>query len=217
MRKKIVFMGVGALGSNAAVLCRNLDADLWFIDDDRVESKNLSAQAYVKQSLGKNKAMVLKAQFLNFWGIGAYAYSVRCTKDNVRVLCENADLVIDCFDNIASRRVLSEHCRPQGGPSAKLLGGQAVMYLPKGVPLVHAAIAGTGDFGLVRWDERFVPDAEGKEGEATCEGGEHLPFIGALAGALARVVQEFLKTGAKRDVMVSANAVITTCFERSAA
>jgi len=65
---RIVFCGVGALGSTAAVLCRNLDASLVFVDFDRVESKNLLAQAYVKQSVGKNKAEALKLQLLNFHG-----------------------------------------------------------------------------------------------------------------------------------------------------
>ena len=62
---RIVFCGVGALGSTAAVLCRNVDAELRFIDFDRVESKNLLAQAYVKQSIGKNKAESLKLQLAN--------------------------------------------------------------------------------------------------------------------------------------------------------
>jgi molybdopterin-synthase adenylyltransferase len=57
---RIVFCGVGALGSTAAVLCRSLDGELRLVDFDRVESKNLAAQSYVKQSLGKNKAEALK-------------------------------------------------------------------------------------------------------------------------------------------------------------
>ena len=64
---KLVFCGVGALGSTAAVLCRSLGAELRLVDFDRVESKNLSAQAFVKQSLGKNKAEALKLQLWNFW------------------------------------------------------------------------------------------------------------------------------------------------------
>ena len=58
---RIVFCGVGALGSTAAVSCRNLDATLRFVDFDRVESKNVLAQAFVKQSIGKNKAEVVAA------------------------------------------------------------------------------------------------------------------------------------------------------------
>lgn len=189
---RIVFCGVGALGSSAAVLCRNLDATLVFIDFDRVESKNLLAQAYVKQSVGKNKAEALKAQLLNFHGVKAESFGVRLTTDNVATLCANATLLVDCFDNAASRQLLSEHARKTN------------------VPLLHAAVSGDGTFGLVRWDERFKPDAEDVAGQATCEGGEHLPLIGLLSATVARAIQDFLKAGVKRDSMIGLAAVTPT-------
>lgn len=191
--KRIVWMGCGALGSNAVVLCRSLKAEHVFVDFDRVESKNLASQAFVKQSLNRNKADALAAQLLNFWGIRSTARPVRCEATNVAQLCAGADLVVDCFDNAISRQVLSTYCRIGDGP-----------------PLVHAALAGSGDFGLVRWDEHFIPDAEDTAGQATCEGGEHLPFIGLLAGALAGTVQEFLEKGVKRNVMVTRGGISTT-------
>jgi hypothetical protein len=189
---RIVFLGVGALGSTAAVLCRALDATLVFVDFDKVESKNLLAQAFVKQSLGKNKAEALKAQLLNFYGVKAEAFGVRVTAENVAQLTKEASLIVDCFDNAASRRVVSEHAR-----AAK-------------VPLVHAAIAGDGAFGLVRWEETFQPDAEDQAGQATCEGGEHLPMIGLLAATLARTVQDFVTKQVQRDSMVGLASVTTT-------
>jgi hypothetical protein len=189
---RIVFCGVGALGSTAAVLCRNLDATLVFIDFDRVESKNLLAQAYVKQSVGKNKAEALKLQLLNFHGVKAESFGVRVTPENVATLCKDAGLVIDCFDNAASRKVLSDFARASS------------------TPLLHAAVSGDGTFGLVRWDERFVPDAEDVAGQATCEGGEHLPLLGLLCAAIARTVQDFVKGGTRRDSMVGLAAVTPT-------
>lgn len=189
---RVVFCGVGALGSTAAVLCRNLDATLVFLDFDRVESKNLLAQAYVKQSVGKNKAEALKLQLLNFHGVKAESFGVRVTAENVAQLTKDAVLIVDCFDNAASRRLLSAHARKLGAP------------------LLHAAVSGDGTFGLVRWDERFVPDAEDVAGQATCEGGEHLPLIGLLGAALARTIQDFLKAGTRRDSMVGLAAVTPT-------
>ena len=189
---RVVFCGVGALGSTAAVLCRNLDATLVFLDFDRVESKNLLAQAYVKQSVGKNKAEALKLQLLNFHGVKAEAFGVRVAADNVAQLTKDAVLIVDCFDHAVSRRVLSEHARKVGAP------------------LLHAAVSGDGTFGLVRWDERFVPDAEDVAGQATCEGGDHLPLIGLLGAAIARTIQDFLKAGSRRDSMVGLAAVTPT-------
>jgi hypothetical protein len=189
---RIVFCGVGALGSTAATLCRNLPAALRLVDFDRVESKNLAAQAFVKQSLGRNKAEALKLQLWNGWGVKAEALGVRVTDGNVAEVCAGAGVIVDCFDNRAGRDVLSAYARTAG------------------LPLVHAALAGDGRFGLVRWDERFVADAEDRPGQATCEGGEHLPFIGLLAAALARTVQDFVADGRRRDAVVSLSSVITS-------
>jgi molybdopterin-synthase adenylyltransferase len=188
---RIVICGVGALGSTAAVLCRSLGAELRLVDFDRVESKNLTAQAYVKQSLGKNKAEALKIQLWNFWGVKAEALPVRVVADNVAQVCAGAQLVVDCFDNRAGREVLSTHARATS------------------LPLVHAALSGDGTFGLVRWDERFTADAEDQAGQATCEGGEHLPFIGLLAAALARAIQDFVKDETRREAVVSLTAIST--------
>jgi len=189
---RIVFFGVGALGSHAAILCRSLPADLVLVDFDRVEDKNLLAQAYVKQSLGRNKAEALRLQLLNLHGVSSQAYPVRVDQTNVASLAEAADLLVDCFDNRDSRLVLSDHARATG------------------TPLVHAAISADGSFGLVRWDERFTPDAEDAEGQATCEAGEHLPFIGLVSAALARVVLEWSATGLRRDLMVATTDITTT-------
>src|SRR4051794_26883738 len=93
-KKRIVFCGVGALGSNAVVASRNLAATLVLVDFDRVESKNCLAQAYVKQSIGKNKAEALKLQLANFWGVKAEAFGVRVAEDNVATLCGSADVVV---------------------------------------------------------------------------------------------------------------------------
>jgi len=189
-RKRLVFCGVGALGSTAAVLCRNLEATLRLVDFDRVEGKNLAAQAYVKQSVGKNKAAALKLQLANFWNVKAEAHGVRLTSHNTRELLDDGDLLIDCFDNHDSRALLGEYARAADKP------------------LVHAAVAADGSFGLVRWDARFTPDREDAPGQATCEGGEHLPLIGLLPATLARAIQDYLARGDQHDYVVSLGGVL---------
>jgi molybdopterin/thiamine biosynthesis adenylyltransferase len=186
---RVVFCGVGALGSNAAMLCRNLESELVFVDFDRVESKNLLAQAYVKASIGKNKAESLKLQLANFHGVKAEAFGVRLAEANAATLLDRATLLVDCFDNLASRALLSTYARGAGKP------------------LVHAAISADGTFGLVRWDERFTPDPEDEPGQATCEGGAHLPMIGLLSAVLARTIQDFVARAEQRDAMVSLSGV----------
>ena len=182
---RIVFCGVGALGSHAAVSCKNLAHTLVFVDFDRVESKNLLSQAFVKPSIGKNKAEALKLQLLNFFGVKSESFGLRLAPENIDAVLRGAHLVVDAFDNKTSRDLLSAYAREHH------------------TPLVHAGIAADGSFGLVRWDERFVADAEDTEGQATCETGEHLPMITLVSAVLARTVQDFVDKGVRRDSMVS--------------
>jgi len=192
MAKKVVICGVGALGSTCVQYLRNVDAELRLVDFDRVESKNLAAQWFVKQSLGKNKAEALRLQLANFYGAKAEAMNVRLRPDNAAQLLADCALAVDCFDNADSRLALSEAARAAN------------------VPLVHGALSADGTFGLVRWDERFTPDREDAEGQATCEGGEHLPMIGLMGAMLARTIQDFLGSGERRDYLVSLTGVQRT-------
>ena len=189
---RIVFCGIGALGSHAVTFCRTLPVELVLADFDRVESKNLLSQAFTRPGLGKNKAEVLRLQLRNFYGVEATAYPVRLTAQNIAQVAAGADLLVDCLDNVAGRLVVLEHARATATPS------------------VHAGLAADGTFGLVRWDERFAPDREDAAGQATCEGGEHLPLIGLLASTLARAIQDFLRSGTRADYMVSLSGVLRT-------
>jgi molybdopterin/thiamine biosynthesis adenylyltransferase len=182
----ILFCGAGALGSTAATLCRTLPARLSIVDFDRVESKNLLSQAYTRQAVGRNKAEALKLQFRTFYGVDVTAYPVRLTASNVAAVAAGADLLVDCFDNAASRLVVRTFAAGAG------------------VPSVHAGLSADGTFGLVRWGARFVPDEADEPGRATCVGGEHLPFIGLVAARLATTVAAFVRAGTQEDALVTA-------------
>ncbi|HZJ65598.1 MAG TPA: ThiF family adenylyltransferase [Kofleriaceae bacterium] len=192
MTTRVVVCGVGALGSTAVHYCRNLDVELRLVDFDLVVSKNLAAQLFVKQSVGKNKAEAIRLQLANFYGAKAEALGVRLAATNAAQLLAGCGLAVDCFDNADSRIALAEAARAAG------------------VPLVHAALAGDGTFGIVRWDERFVADREDAAGQATCEGGEHLPMIGLVGATLARAIQDFVRAGDRRDYMISLSGVVRT-------
>jgi molybdopterin/thiamine biosynthesis adenylyltransferase len=192
---RIVICGVGALGSTAVSLCRNLDVELRLIDFDRVEGKNLAAQWFVRQSIGKNKAEAVRLQLANFYGAGGVrveALGVRLAPTNAAQLLAGSDLAVDCFDNADSRSALAEAARARE------------------LPLVHGALAADGTFGLVRWDERFTPDREDVPGQPTCEGGEHLPMIGLVGAALARAIQDFARSGSRHDYSITLSGMTQT-------
>src|ERR1051325_8416016 len=156
---KIIFCGGGALGSHGLFLARDLEHELAVIDFDRVETKNLASQWFVKQMVGKNKATALKMQLLNFYDVKLQDYTVKLTALNVDAILGSIDLVAECFDNAESRRVVQDYARA------------------KQKPCIHAGLAANGEFGVIRWDQHFVIDGEDVAGQPTCEGRGFLPLI----------------------------------------
>lgn len=172
--KMIVIVGVGALGSHVVQLLRNVGANLKVIDFDRVEQKNVSSQFHGKSTVGKSKVVGLQQTMSFLFGQKIETVPHKLVQDNVQTLLGGADLVIDCLDNGNSRRVVQKFVR---GAS---------------VPCLHGALAPDGAFGRVIWDESFVIDDEAGVGAATCENGEHLPFIAITSAYLAHAAKEFL-------------------------
>lgn len=189
--KKIIIVGVGALGSHVALLLRN-EASIKAVDFDRVETKNTLSQFHGKPSVGKNKAQAAQQVFQYLFGVKLETIPHRLTGDNAKEILSGAALMIDCLDNAASREVVQGFSR-----TAK-------------VPCLHGALAANGAFGRVVWDERFEIDTEDAAGAPTCEDGEHLPFIGVVSSLLARSAQEFLRRGRKIGFEVNPIGVITT-------
>src|SRR5262245_1201593 len=171
---KILFCGAGALGSHGLLLARDLEHELAVIDFDRVETKNLASQWFVKQMIGRNKATALKMQFLNFYDTKLQDYTVKLTALNAEAILGSAELVVECFDNAESRRVVQNFVRKHQRPC------------------VHGALAANGEFGVVRWDQEFIIDEEGAPGQATCEGRGFLPLILRVSSALVASIQFFL-------------------------
>src|SRR6267142_1766588 len=171
---KILFCGGGALGSDGLLMARDLEHELAVIDFDRVETKNLASQWFVKQMVGKNKATALKTQLLNFYDVKLQDYTVKLTALNADAVLGATDLVVDCFDNAESRRIIQNHVRA------------------KQKPCVHGGLAANGEFGVVRWDEHFTIDEEGAPGQPTCEGRGFLPIILRVSGSLVASIQFYL-------------------------
>ena len=169
-------------------MARDLEADLAVIDDDRVETKNLANQWFVKQMVGKNKATALKSQLQNFYGVRLQDYSVRLTKLNLDAVLGRVDLVVDCFDNAESRRLVQDYVRANE------------------VVCLHGGLAANGAFGVVRWDDEFVIDSEDVPGQPTCEGAGYLPLIAIVSAALVRSIREWMEDGAMRNWNVSPDA-----------
>lgn len=156
---------------------------------DRSEQKNVLSQFHTRMTLGRNKAQSLQQSFQGLFGVRIEANTNKLTPDNVEAILGNATLVIDCTDNKEAREVIQKFVRAND------------------IPCVHGALAASGDFGRVVWDEVFVADQETGDG-ATCEDGAHLPFFGIVSAQLAQCVQTFLETGKKVSLQILPSAIV---------
>jgi molybdopterin/thiamine biosynthesis adenylyltransferase len=179
MDTRILVIGAGALGSHLVLLGRNWHARLVAIDFDRVEGKNTLSQFHSRMGLGRNKALALQQAMQGLFSVKIEAVPHRMTEDNAHTLMAEATLVVDCVDDSKTRRVIRSACETLG------------------IPCLHGALAADGQYARVMWSEDFEVD-DGGEGEATCEDGQHLPFIGIVSAYLASTVQNYLASG-KRD------------------
>lgn len=192
--KMVVVVGVGALGSHVVQLLRNIEATIKIIDFDRVEMKNVASQFHAKGNVGKNKTLSLQSAMALLYGTKLLAVPHRLSKDNVGTLLGDADLVIDCLDNAASRRIIQDYVRSKGNPC------------------LHGALAAAAHtYGRVAWDEVFeIDDDTGLVGMPTCENGEQLPFVSIVSSYIAHAAKEFLARGLKLGFEVNPNGAFRT-------
>lgn len=182
--KAVTVVGVGALGSHLVQFLRN-EAEIKVIDFDRVEQKNILSQFHGKPSVGKLKVDALQQTMQFLYLTKVKTYSHRLVEDNIDKLLSKSDLVIDCVDNGASRKLVQDYVRKHK------------------IPCLHGALAAAGAFGRVIWDESFAIDYEAAGAAATCEDGAFLPFIGLVSCYLSRAAQLFLQEGKKIGYSIS--------------
>lgn len=132
----ITLCGAGAVGSQLADnLARQGFQKLRVIDRDRVEEHNVGTQLYGQSEVGGWKVELLRNRLFRATGIEIEAVQKELTDRNVRALLKSSDLVIDAFDNSASRELVQRHCR---ATSLKCL---------------HVGL--NSDYGEVIWDEDY--------------------------------------------------------------
>src|SRR5437879_3733713 len=115
--QQLTLCGAGALGSHLADnLARQGFRHLRVIDRDRVEEHNVSTQLYGESDIGAWKAEALRVRLFRAAGVEIEAHRKDLTERTAKSLLQDGGLVIDVFDNSASRRLVQEHCRALGSP-----------------------------------------------------------------------------------------------------
>lgn len=134
--QRLTICGAGALGSNLADnLARQGFRTLSVIDRDRIEEHNVGTQLYGESDIGAWKVEVLKQRLFRAAGVEIDAIRKELSERSAKGMLQNGGLVIDTFDNSASRRLVQEQCRELQ------------------LPCVHVGLY--ADYGEVVWDERY--------------------------------------------------------------
>ncbi len=137
-KTKVAVVGLGALGSVAAeLLARAGVGTLSVIDRDVVEESNLQRQLlYTEQDIGKAKPLAAQhtLQTINST-VNITALPLHLNAKNISLL-QDADLILDCTDNIKTRLLLNDYCKQHQKPwiyaAAVKTSGMVMPILPEG-------------------------------------------------------------------------------------
>ena len=81
------------------------------IDCDRVEEHNVNTQLYGAADVGAWKVDVLRNRLFRAVEVEIEVTTKRLIDRSARSLLKGSDLVVDTFDNSASRQLVQDHCR----------------------------------------------------------------------------------------------------------
>jgi sulfur carrier protein ThiS adenylyltransferase len=137
LASKVLIVGLGGLGSPAALyLAAAGVGTLILADDDNVHISNLQRQIlYTSQDLEQPKSLAAQRhlQKLNP-DITLQVISERLAGEALNLAVKNADLVLDCSDNMATRHGINAACvthnKPLISASAVGFGGQLMVLTP---------------------------------------------------------------------------------------
>jgi len=171
-KKRVLVAGCGGLGG---YVIENLGrvgvGHLRLVDSDLFEESNLNRQLLSSHmNLGRPKVLAAKQrmQAVNP-NIDVEDFQTRINAKNAQQLMQGCDLVVDCLDNIPSRKVLQAACEKAD------------------LPLIHGAVAGwRGQVCVVLSGEKLLdklyPSQEMERGEEAKQG--TLSFTAATVGSI---------------------------------
>ena len=180
---RVTLCGGGALGSLLADnLVRQGLRCLTVIDDDRVEAHNAGTQLYGQNNVGAFKAEVLRAHCFRAAKVEVRAITKRLEAATVGKFLREADLVVDAFDNSASRRLVADYCR-----AAEVAG-------------LHLGL--NADFGEVCWNEVYRVPGDANLGNA-CDYPLARNLILLVVAAGSEAILRYLLEGRKENYSVT--------------
>ncbi len=133
-----LIIGAGGLGSPVALYLGSAGVgQITVVDHDTVDATNLQRQiAHTLADVGKPKAQSIQQAIANINpDVRVNVVTQRADDRLLTALVEQADVVIDCTDNFATRHALNRACVKYGKPlvsgAAIRFDGQVTVYDPR--------------------------------------------------------------------------------------
>lgn len=185
---KFVVMGVGAIGSNLVVQLakRFPDSEFEVWDYDKVEGRNMRTQAYFLEHIGHPKVIALKAILQRFVRKINFRYIFMRLESRIEVPDTNT-LVIDCFDNSASRFLLIPSKDDQRLDCNVLHLGFSPQY--------------SAEFFWNK-DYELPGDVDFSQGDI-CSAQDAVPFINLFVNLAVLEIANWIQTKQKRNFIVT--------------
>jgi molybdopterin-synthase adenylyltransferase len=180
--QRLTICGAGALGSQLADnLARQGFRLLRIIDRDRIEEHNVGTQLYGESDVGGWKVDVLRQRLFRATGVEIAAIRKELSDRIAHTLLQDGGLVLDTFDNSASRRLVQEECRS--------------------LQLTCLHIGLNADYGEVIWDEHYrVPrDVAGD----VCDYPLARNLVLLVVAVASEIIVRFALTGARQNRSVT--------------
>lgn len=176
----ITIYGLGALGSNLLVQLVRQYPDWKYtgVDFDKIEERNIRTQAYFLEQVGQPKALAIRAVAQR------YVRRLNYTPINSKVVAQlsASRLAVDCFDNTASRRLLTPP-----GDQPILHVGFSPFYTAEGI-----------------WNKDYdVPGDVDPAHSDICSMGDAASFIGLIVNLTVLTLSDFVQSGRKRNFIVT--------------
>ena len=124
----VLIIGVGGLGTTASLYLANSGIGKIIVNDyDSVDLTNLPRQIlFNSDDLGNNKAETAKKKLLIFNpSISVETSTDKLKEEELERLALNADVVLDCTDNLQSRLLINKVCIKS---RKSLISGAAIRY-----------------------------------------------------------------------------------------
>ena len=174
--------GAGALGANITEsLARQGFNKLRVIDRDRIEERNLSTQPYFRSDVGAFKAKILANSLYRAVGVEVESVPEELTATNAARLLKGSELVVDTFDNSASRRLVKDSCEKLG------LG------------CLHVGLA--SDYAEIIWNEYYRVPSDANDD--VCDYPLARNLIMLTVSVACEVVVNFVTRGEKKSYTIT--------------